>query len=208
MNEKKFPNESGQSLILVAAAMVMLVLFVAITVDVSSAYYSRRTAQNAADGAALAGVSRMATGINKKNARLDDDIQKDMNDFAERNGIADTNEIFADTVNANVEGWYVDAEGNRLSGEPKVGTMDKDYLPAGGLRHRGHHPHCRAHLLWRHFRPRRPVTGCQGRLALEAGLRFRLRGAHHHRRISAPRRRRTTQDRRVFQHLARISDRK
>ncbi len=111
--------------------MVLLVIFVAITVDVSSAYYNRRTAQNAADAAALAGVSRMATGINKKNSRLDDDIKADMNDLAERNGIEDTDGVLADDLNLNVDGWYVDMEGNRLPGEPTVGDQYLDYIPAG-----------------------------------------------------------------------------
>lgn len=131
MNENRLANERGQSLVLVAVAMVALVIFVAITVDVSSAYYARRTAQNAADGAALAGVSRMATGINKKNARLDDDIKADMNDFAERNGIEDTEGDLADDLNDNVDGWYVDAAGDRLAGEPMVGDQYLDYIPDG-----------------------------------------------------------------------------
>ena len=131
MNEKTESREKGQSLVLVAVAMVALVIFVAITVDVSSAYYARRTAQNAADGAALAGVSRMATGINKKNSRLDDDIKADMNDFAERNGIEDTDGDLADDLNENVDGWYVDMQGNRLSGEPMVGDQYLDRIPDG-----------------------------------------------------------------------------
>ena len=131
MKEHRVSNERGQSLVLVASAMVALVIFVAITVDVSSAYYNRRTAQNAADGAALAGVSRMATGINKKNSRLDDDIKADMNDFAERNGIEDTTANLADDLNDNVDGWYVDMAGNRLAGEPMVGEQYLDRIPDG-----------------------------------------------------------------------------
>ena len=83
MIEKMLSKESGQSLVLVAAALVALVLFVAITVDVSSAYYNRRTAQNAADGAALAGASRLATQINNR-TKLDGQIQIDMNDLIAR----------------------------------------------------------------------------------------------------------------------------
>ena len=111
--------------------MVILVLFVAITVDVSSAYYNRRTAQNAADGAALAGVSRMATGINKKNAKLDDHIQKDMNDFAERNGIADTDEIWPTrrTTTSKAGTWIPRATGSRAS--RRWETMYRDTIPDG-----------------------------------------------------------------------------
>ena len=134
MNENRVSNERGQSLILVAIVMVALVIFVAITVDVSSAYYARRTAQNAADGAALAGVSVMATGINKNNPKLDDDVKEYMNAFAEDNGIEDTEGDLGDEDNANVEGYYVDMSGNRLPGEPMAGMQDpSDDVPVGAF---------------------------------------------------------------------------
>lgn len=120
MNENKRARERGQSLVLVAGALVVLVMFVAMAVDLGSAYYARRTAQNAADGAAVAGASRLATGINNLK-KLDGQIHEDVNDFAERNGIEDTNHTLADEVNDNVEAWYVDTGGNRLPGEPMVG---------------------------------------------------------------------------------------
>jgi hypothetical protein len=121
MNDREHSKQRGQSIILVAAALVALVLFVAITVDMSAAYYHRRTAQNGADGAALAGVSQLATGINNEK-KLDGLIQKGMNDFAERNGITDTDATLANEVNDNVDGWYVDGGGMRLAGEPMVGN--------------------------------------------------------------------------------------
>ena len=121
MNDRELSRQQGQSIILVAAALVALVLFVAITVDMSAAYYHRRTAQNAADGAALAGVAQMAEGINNQK-KLDGLVQKAMNDFAERNGIEDTGGILADADNNNVDGWYVDPDGLRLTGEPMVGA--------------------------------------------------------------------------------------
>jgi hypothetical protein len=120
MNDSGLSKERGQSIILVAVAMVALVLFVAITVDMSNAYYHRRTAQNGADGAALGGVRQLAK---QKNGKKNDDqkIQIEMNDFAERNGIEDTGGATADALNLNVDGWYVDMDGNRLDGEPMVG---------------------------------------------------------------------------------------
>jgi hypothetical protein len=120
MKNKRLPEQRGQSIILVAVAMVALVLFVAITVDMSAAYYHRRTAQNGADGAALGGVRQLAEGINNKK-KQDGLVQEGMNDFAERNGIEDTGGSLADAENDNVEGWYVDGEGQRLPGEPMVG---------------------------------------------------------------------------------------
>jgi hypothetical protein len=120
MKNKRLPEQRGQSIIIVAVAMVALVLFVAITVDVSAAYYHRRTAQNGADGAALGGVRQLAEQINNKK-KLDGLIQAEMNDLAERNGIEDTDLTLANTVNENVDGWYVDTLGQRLDGEPMVG---------------------------------------------------------------------------------------
>ena len=113
MKEKSRTSERGQSLVLVAVSLVVLVMFVAVSVDLSSAYYARRTAQNAADGAALGGASRLATGINNKK-KLDGQVHEDVNDFAERNGVEDTNDKLADEVNDNVEAWYVDVNGNRV----------------------------------------------------------------------------------------------
>ena len=121
MTDREHSKEWGQSIILVAVAMIALVLFVAVAVDMSNAYYHRRTAQNAADGGALGGVRQLARGINNKK-KLDGLVQEGMNDFAERNGIEDTGGSLADEVNANVDGWYVDMDGNRLDGEPMVGN--------------------------------------------------------------------------------------
>jgi hypothetical protein len=129
LNENRVSRERGQSLVLVAAAMVVLVGFVALAVDLGNAYYARRTAQNAADGAALAGVSAMATGINKNNPKLDDDVMEAMDEFAELNDIAyvDTD---GDGMNDSVEGYYVDGLGNRLPGDPRVGVQPGDDVPA------------------------------------------------------------------------------
>jgi len=133
MNEKISANQRGQSLVLVAAAMVVLVGFVALAVDLGNAYYARRTAQNGADGAALAGVSVMATGINKNNPKLDDNVKDAMDKFAEDNGIAYVAYINADgdETNGNVEGWYVDMNGDRLPDVPMIGEDDKDDVPEG-----------------------------------------------------------------------------
>lgn len=114
MNEKDTERQRGQSIVLVAVAVVALVIFVAIAVDLSDAYYHRRTAQNAADSAALAGGGELARQINR-DARNDQRIQAEMNNFAERNDIEDTNGILGDHVNTNVEGYYLDRDRNRIS---------------------------------------------------------------------------------------------
>jgi hypothetical protein len=132
LSEQTQFREKGQSLVLVAASMVALVIFVAITVDVSSAYYHRRTAQNGADAAALAGVYEMSKEINHRNKRVDDNIKAAMNDFAERNGIEDTGGVLKDAENANVLGYYVDTSGNRVQVngvDAEVGEMDDLRVP-------------------------------------------------------------------------------
>jgi Flp pilus assembly protein TadG len=49
----------GQSMVVIALAMVVLLAFVGLAIDGVSAYAQRRDAQNAVDGAALAGVRMM-----------------------------------------------------------------------------------------------------------------------------------------------------
>jgi hypothetical protein len=111
MNRSDRHRQGGQSIVLVAVAMVALFIFVAITVDMSNAYHHRRVAQNAADSAALAGATELGRQINSKKAS-DSKIKAEMNDFAERNGILDTNGVLADAENANVEGYYLDGHRN------------------------------------------------------------------------------------------------
>jgi Flp pilus assembly protein TadG len=124
MNEKIPAKQRGQSLVLVAAAMVVLVGFVALAVDLSNAYYARRTAQNAADGAALAGASSLSAEINDRGGswvhqqrQVDDAVQANMIKFAHNNGIEVTIAATEDEVslkNANPQGWYVDTDRNRI----------------------------------------------------------------------------------------------
>jgi hypothetical protein len=128
MQDKRNEKQRGQSIVLVAIMMVVLVLFVAIAVDMSSAYSKRRTAQNAADGAALAGARRLASQINK-DVFNDTAIKIDMNDFAEKNGVEDKGGALGDSLNLNVVGYYLDADGVRISNDP-IGSTS---VPEGAL---------------------------------------------------------------------------
>ena len=56
MNRKHFTQQQGQSIVIVAMAMIVLLIFGAFAVDLSFAYFQRRSMQNAADAAALAGA--------------------------------------------------------------------------------------------------------------------------------------------------------
>jgi hypothetical protein len=125
MEERNERRQYGQSIVLVAVALVALVIFAAIAVDVANTYLHRRTAQNAADAAALAGARDLARQLNECSANPDcnlednswwwysseDTILQAMNDFAERNGIEDTDGIPGNNVNMNVYGHYLRADG-------------------------------------------------------------------------------------------------
>jgi hypothetical protein len=111
MNEQDETRQRGQSIIIVAVAFLALLLFVAIAVDISSAYFDRRSAQNAADAAALAGGQDLA------NQRRDlrkfpigssaEHVRIAINNYAQRNDIEDTNGDPNDAENDNVEAYYL-----------------------------------------------------------------------------------------------------
>ncbi|MBK8051544.1 MAG: pilus assembly protein [Anaerolineales bacterium] len=48
-------REEGQQIILVSLMLPILLVFVGLVIDVGNLYFHRRTAQNAADAAAVAG---------------------------------------------------------------------------------------------------------------------------------------------------------
>jgi Flp pilus assembly protein TadG len=60
MRAQKSRSESGQILILLAVGFVVLMAFVALALDGGAIYFDRRSAQNAADAAALAGAYQLA----------------------------------------------------------------------------------------------------------------------------------------------------
>ena len=126
MTREKSQRQQGQSVIIVAVIFVALLIFAAIAADVGNGYYNRRTAQNAADAAALAGGRQLAWQINEYGNSFapggDTPIKADMDDFAERNGISDSGGALGDATNKNVVGFYLDEEGNRLSSS-EIGTF-------------------------------------------------------------------------------------
>jgi len=73
----------GQSVVIVAFGLVVVLLFAALAIDGSNAYQQRRRMQNAADAAALAGARLLAKG-NTTNG----DILSTITTYATRNGAA------------------------------------------------------------------------------------------------------------------------
>lgn len=63
MSNSKSKHESGQAIVLIVLAIVALIGFLALSVDVGQAYSNRRTAQNASDAAALAGAEKVSQSL-------------------------------------------------------------------------------------------------------------------------------------------------
>jgi hypothetical protein len=108
-------KESGQSIIINAVAVIVLLALVALVVDVGNAYAQRRRAQNAVDAGALAGARRLANrGVGEP--VLEIQVLNDIHTFVENNGLN------RDVVQA----WFIDREGDRLE------TVDPWLGPAPG----------------------------------------------------------------------------
>jgi hypothetical protein len=119
MEENNERQEKGQSLVIIAFAVIVLLIFAVIAVDLAYGYVHRRGDQNAADAASLAGARELARIRNENGGEIgggvrERPIQEAMNAFAEENGIEDTDGNLGNSVNSNVVGYYLDAEGNRL----------------------------------------------------------------------------------------------
>ncbi len=114
---RSFEMERGQSLVIIAMVMVGIIALMGMAIDGGNALMERRRAQNAADAAALAGTRLLAKAIQLCDADpvgADLVIAKKINEYAEMNGVADTNGVPGDEINDNVVGEYVDKEGNVL----------------------------------------------------------------------------------------------
>jgi len=107
-------GQRGQIAVLFALVITALIGFLALGVDAGRAYVERRRLQNAADAAVLAGVQQLALG-NRSNAALAA-VQ-----YAQRNGVPDTDGNAANDVNANVSIEYIDANDNPTTLQQAVG---------------------------------------------------------------------------------------
>ena len=128
-------SEAGQAAVLLALAFVGLLAFTALAIDGGNAYLTRRNAQNAADAAALGG----ARAVQRLLYPMPDDtpveapdthLRRLIADVAQRNGVPDTNGDPQDLVNANVEAYYINATGERIS-EVQIGMHDISAVPTG-----------------------------------------------------------------------------
>ena len=101
-------DEGGQAFVMLALSLTGLLASVGLVMDAGYAISRTRVHQNAVDAAALVGARAVAKGDWAT-------IDRDIKDYAERNGIPDTNGIPYDGVNANVTWSYVNNAGTATS---------------------------------------------------------------------------------------------
>ena len=119
MHDSRNDNQQGQSIVLVAFVFLGLIAMAAIAVDVTSAYSERRTAQNAADAAALAAAQELGHYL-RGEWTTNDDVLFQLNDFARRNGAS------------RVTGYYLDEDRNPLAEIVAGGSIPEDALGVEG----------------------------------------------------------------------------
>jgi hypothetical protein len=112
MNKKYYQEEErGQSLVLVALAIVGLIAFAGLALDGGLAYAKRRIAQNAADSGAIAGtyeLHRQKWDEQVNAGLLDQDrILSEIHQVVESHDVPDTDGIAGNEVNENVRAFYV-----------------------------------------------------------------------------------------------------
>jgi hypothetical protein len=122
---KRQRSESGQIAVILALAMVGLLAFTALAIDGGNMYLQKRNAQNAADAGAISGTREvhrlLHTPYEEWPAAADRTMRIMINDFVQSNGVPDTNDNASDNINENIEAYYLDRDGHRLS-ENQVGT--------------------------------------------------------------------------------------
>jgi hypothetical protein len=116
-------NESGQAAVILALAFVGLLAFSALAIDGGNAYLTRRNAQNAADAASMAGTRELHQILRvlepwEMPGDPDGYLRQVIVEAAQRNGVPDTNDDSNDTINTNIEAWYVNEDGEKYTGAP------------------------------------------------------------------------------------------
>ena len=105
-------SEQGQSIVLLALLLVVLVGLAALAIDGGNAFVRRRNAQNAADAAAL-GATQYVINFNNK---TETGLRERVNAIVEAHGVPDTDGIAGNSVNDNVTIIYTDDRGVHLTG--------------------------------------------------------------------------------------------
>jgi len=119
------PGERGQALIVMVFAVIALLVMAGLAIDGGMAFLERRRMQNAADAAALAGTRLLAGAICDESAGDDAAIAAEVNHYAEKNGVPDTDTEAGGSVTGNVVADYVDFD------EVVLGRVGGGAIPNG-----------------------------------------------------------------------------
>jgi Flp pilus assembly protein TadG len=101
----EWKKEAGQSIVLIALAMVVLLAMVGLILDGGQVYFTRRNSQNTADAAAYAGARVFSVRPDNTSASTAL-IWNAITTYTAANYVPNAN---------NVTAWYVDASNNNLS---------------------------------------------------------------------------------------------
>ena len=118
------PGERGQALVVMVFAVIALLVALGLAIDGGMIILDRRRMQNASDAGALAGTRLLARAICGDGAD-DAAIAAEVNHYAERNGVPDTDGESGNAVNGNVVADYVNFD------EVVLGRVGAGVIPNG-----------------------------------------------------------------------------
>jgi hypothetical protein len=119
-------HEAGQTLLIAALAMIPLLIMVGLVIDGGFAYASQRRNQNAMDAAANAGAVLLMENLpfslsSQPLPRTDADVEGAVVTVAGSNGVE----------SGDVEAWYTDIDGNRITDAVTGDEIQVGSLAAG-----------------------------------------------------------------------------
>ncbi len=119
--QRRRSAESGQAIVLMALAMIALLAFTALAIDGGRLFTVRRTAQNAADMAALAALTKYVKNSSITEAQVWTEIAR----------IEGYNEI--PDPGTNVHAWWVDVHGDPIVANPTIDSGSSATAPNGTM---------------------------------------------------------------------------
>jgi Flp pilus assembly protein TadG len=118
-------SEKGQSIVIVAAAMIGLLALTGLAIDGGNLFWQRRRAQNAADAGAMAGTRVLAQIIatcQDGDSTDDAQIAQAVTEFVAANGFTTSN-------GSTISAWYVNKDSQRLGTVGDLGTSPGGVIP-------------------------------------------------------------------------------
>jgi Flp pilus assembly protein TadG len=118
-------SEKGQSVVIVAAALVGLLALTGLAIDGGNLFWQRRRAQNAADAGAMAGTRILAQIIatcQDGDSSRDAQVAQAVTEFVGINGFSTSN-------GSTISAWYVNKNSERLGSVGDLGSSTGGEIP-------------------------------------------------------------------------------